>query len=184
MQIWRKNIFIILPSKRKLLNILGLLCRIEIIKGFIILPSKKKNSWIYWVFFEELKKYIIPLSKKLLEYLGSSLQNWKKWLYYSSKQKNSLNILGLLCRIEKKCAKNHLKETSLNILGLFLAESRGHRMLKDHLKKSLYFLKWKKWWTKLATDFALKYPKPEGFFAMPEWNKPYYGLRAMIFMTI
>ena len=30
--------------------------------------------------------------------------------------------------------------------------------------------------TKLATDFVLKYPKRESFFAVPEWSKPYYGL--------
>ena len=78
-QIWKKkNIFIILPSiknslnmlgllcrfeeifipprKKNSLNILGLLCRIEEINTFIILPSIKNTPWISWVFFADLKK--------------------------------------------------------------------------------------------------------------------------------
>ena len=41
--------------------------------------------------------------KKLLVYTGSSLRIWKnKYFYYSTRHKrDSFNILGLLCRIEK-----------------------------------------------------------------------------------
>ena len=60
-------------AKKNCLNIFwGLLCRIEEINIFIILPS----------------------IKKLLIYPGSSLQNWQKWLYYSTKQKRRLKYPG------------------------------------------------------------------------------------------
>ena len=57
--------------------------RIDKINIFIILPSKKKKTpWICWIFFE----------------------NWKKWILLCiiiPSIKNSLNILGLLCRFEE-----------------------------------------------------------------------------------
>ena len=47
------NILIILPSIKTSLNILGLLYRFEEINMSIILPSKTKLLKIYWVFWAE-----------------------------------------------------------------------------------------------------------------------------------
>ena len=66
LQILENKYFFVLPSKKISLTILGLLCRIEEINIFIILPSKK-----------------------LLEYTGSSLWIWKK-NHYSTKHKKLL----------------------------------------------------------------------------------------------
>ena len=55
----------------------------------------------------EGKKFFIFLPTKKFPFL----QNWKN-KYYSTKQKNSLNTLGLLCRVEK----NVLKITWKNLL--------------------------------------------------------------------
>ena len=88
LQNWKNKYFFILPSKKTSLNILDLLCRIEEMSIFITYSTKQK---------------------KLLEYTESSLWNWKnKYFYYSTKHKKDsfnrvpFNILGLLCRIEKK----------------------------------------------------------------------------------
>ena len=68
------------------LNILGLLCRFEEINIFIILPSKE-TPWIYWVFFWGTEKKLwFYHAKRLLEFTGSSLRNWKhKYFYYFTK---------------------------------------------------------------------------------------------------
>ena len=88
---------------------------------------KQKNSLNILFFFAGLKWLSFYQEKNLLKHTGSSLQNWrkkyfhfsdsikktfwiswiffagfKKWIfYYPTKQKTSLNIVGLLCRIEK-----------------------------------------------------------------------------------
>ena len=108
-QIWRNKYFHYSTKQKNPLNILGLLCRIEKINIFIILPSMIKTPLIYCVFFAELKKiYYSTKQKKLLKYPGSSLQNWKN-KYYSTKQKTSLNILAelkIFLKIAKKILKN------------------------------------------------------------------------------
>ena len=101
-----KNKYFYYSTKQKnSLNILGLLCRFEEINIFIILPSKK-NPEVYWIFFAELKKksfyHSTKHKNKSLNILGLLWRVEKsKYFYYSTKRKNSLNILGLFCRIEK-----------------------------------------------------------------------------------
>ena len=95
-QIWRKKIFIFYQAKKNSFNILSLLCRIEAIIIFIILPSKN-TPWIYWVFFAELKNkyfYYVHILPSIKKTTGSSLQNWKKWLYYSTRLKTLLKYPG------------------------------------------------------------------------------------------
>ena len=65
---------------------------------FIFLPSKKTLSFLQnWT-----NKYYSTKQNNLLKYNGSSLQIWRnKYFCYSTKQKTSLNILDLHCRIEE-----------------------------------------------------------------------------------
>ena len=114
-QISRKKNPCFSTKQKNTLNILGLLCRIEEINIFIILPSIKNSLKILGLLcrFEEINIFIIlPSKRKIPKYTGSSLQIWKnKYFYQSTKhKKNFLNIMGLLCRIEKKCAKDDLKK--------------------------------------------------------------------------
>ena len=82
------NIFIILPSIKNSLNILGLLCRFEEINIFIILPSKKDSLNILGLCRIEKKALSFYQAKNLLKYTGSPLQNWRnKYFYYSTKHK-------------------------------------------------------------------------------------------------
>ena len=106
LQNWRNRYFYYSTKHKKLFKYPGF----EKINNFIILPSIKKLLEYTGFSLRNWKKIL----KKLLKYPGSFLQNWKKWLYYSTKQKKpSLNILGLPCRIEKK---NMLKITWRNLL--------------------------------------------------------------------
>ena len=114
------------------------LSRFEVKFIFIFLPSKKIAS-IYCVFFAELKQWIL-----FYWVLLCSIEEFKYFYHYTkhkrllqensfiilrSRKKPSLNILGLLCRIEK----NVLNITWRNLLKYpwsFWAESTP-RMLKN-----------------------------------------------------
>ena len=99
-QIWKnKNYF---TQQKIFLSILGLLCRIEEINIFIILPSiKNSGSGSSLQIWRNILFYYTK-QKNLHKYPGPSLQNWRnKYFYFSTIQKTSLNILGLLCRIEE-----------------------------------------------------------------------------------
>ena len=93
----KKSLFFYQAKK---LLILCLFCKIGKIN--IILPSKK-SSWIYWVLFAELKKWILLLFYQLLQKNGFiillskkkllSLQTWKK-MWLKTEVKVDFNIDG------------------------------------------------------------------------------------------
>ena len=111
--------------------------RFEEINISIILPSIIKTLLIYWVFFAELKK----------------------WLYYSTKQKKTLNILGLLNRIKSQDASEQKSRVILTSV-----EPNIFRMLWSKIKKSRC--------CKPPVPYSIVlYPKRESFFAVSEWNE-------------
>ena len=117
-------------------------------------PPRQPRQLPWWIFetminykkwpkelgrFEEKNLYFFPSIKKNSldnKYPWSSLQIWRnKYLFYSTKQKTSLNILGLLCRIEEIDIFIILPsiKNSLNILGPLCKIEK--KCAKDHLKK-------------------------------------------------
>ena len=98
-QIWKnKNYF---TQQKIFLSILGLLCRIEEINIFIILPSiKNSGSGSSLQIWRNILFYYTK-QKNLHKYPGPSLQNWRnKYFYYSTKKKKSWNILDRFEKID------------------------------------------------------------------------------------
>ena len=114
----KKSLF--LYQAKDSLNILFHFCKIA--KWNIILPSKNILEYTGSSLHIWRNKYFFLFyqAKKTPKYTGSSLQNCQKDFIILPSIKNSLNILGLLCRIEKKKKiwERSLEETYLNILGL------------------------------------------------------------------
>ena len=100
-QIWRKKSLLFFQAKNSL-NILDLLCRIEEILIFIILPSITKNFLnILGLLcrFEEITIFIILPSKNLLKFTGFfAVPEWNKclWLISNVYKKHFLRPIKIL----------------------------------------------------------------------------------------